>query len=220
MTMPAGLRFTLDSLSAFDRFLPSSVRARPADLRAGRRLAMLAAIAGACTPLLILMYHLLGDDGTGRIVLAGGMVMLISPFTLSMGIGMARARDLFIGALYVLQVWLALKLGGLGAPTIHWFLLCPVIAVLLGGARAGLGWGGLVSLTVVAIFTLERGSGKLVAHRMADQQVLSLVSILGLFALVTIIVLMFLADSSAAHSAAGADPASPAPQQQSPGARH
>jgi hypothetical protein len=193
--MIAAARFTNDYVCAFDRVIPLEVHARPAELRAARHLLSLAAIAGVSAPLLTLMYHLLGYDAAGMIVLAGGLVMLVSPFTLNAGVGVAVARDMFIGALYVLKIWLAFHLGGLGAPTVQWFLLCPMIAMLVGGARPGLAWSAIVSLTVLAIFFLDRTGTALVPYRVADQQILNLVSILGLFALSTIIVLFFWAES-------------------------
>lgn len=193
--MTRAAHFTHDCLRAFDRIIPDEVRARPDDLRGARHLAALATIAGASAPLLTLMYHLLGYDAAGMIVLAGGVVMLVSPYTLGCGFGVAGARDLFIGSLYVLKIWLAVHLGGLGAPTVQWFLLCPMIAMLIGGARPGLVWSAIVSLTVLAIFFIERSGAPFVPYPVADQQILDLVSILGLFALVTIIVLFFWADS-------------------------
>jgi hypothetical protein len=193
--MIAFARFITDCLSAFDRLIPTEVRARPADLRAARLLMMLAASAAISVPLLTAMYYLLGFDAAGRVVLTGGLVMLVSPFAMNAGVGVAAARELFICALFVLKIWLAVHLGGLGAPTVQWFVLCPMIAMLLGGARPGLLWSAVVALTVLAIFYLERVGGKFVAHPVADLQILNLVSVLGLLAFTTIIVLLFWARS-------------------------
>ena len=170
-----------------DRIIPACVRAHPVEWQAARHLTILAAITAVSAPLLTLMYHLLGYDAAGAVVLTAGVVMMTAPFALNAGVGIAVARDLFVGALYVLKVWMALHLGGLGAPTTPWFLLCPAVAMLLGGLRPGLLWSALVGATLLALFALERSGALPAAHEVADPQVLELVSLLGLVALVTII---------------------------------
>ncbi len=174
-------------LQTFDRIIPASVRSRPVEWQAARNLTILAAITAISAPLLTLMYHLLGYDSAGTVVLTAGVVMMTAPFALNAGVGIAVARDLFIGALYVLKVWMALHLGGVGAPTAPWFLLCPAIAMLLGGLRPGLLWSALVSVTLLVLYVLEQHGALPSAHAVADLAVLQLVSVLGLVALVTII---------------------------------
>jgi hypothetical protein len=183
--------------AAFDRMIPATV-CGPRERRAARHLTLLALVSGFSVPLLTLMYHFLGDDAAGMVVLTGGIVMMITPFAMNAGLGLPLARDAFIGALFVLKIWLAVHLGGLSAPTVPWFLLCPLIAVLVGGVRPGLVWSALVAATVVALFAVERSTGPFVAHVMADQQLLELVSLIGLFALSTIIALCFRADFESA----------------------
>ncbi len=184
-------------LSIFDRIIPANVRANPDDLRAARHLTLLASVAALSVPLLTLMYHFLGYDSAGMVVLTAGIVMMISPFALNAGLRLPLARDMFIGALFLLKVWMAAHLGGLAAPTVPWFLLCPLIAVLLGGIRPGLAWSALVTSTVLALFALEQTSGQFVAHPIANQQVLQIVSLVGLFAFATIIALCFRTDYEA-----------------------
>jgi hypothetical protein len=158
---------------------------------------LLASVAALSVPLLTLMYHFLGYDSAGMVVLTAGIVMMISPFALNAGLRLPLARDMFIGALFLLKVWMAVHLGGLAAPTVPWFLLCPLIAVLLGGIRPGLAWSALVTSTVLVLFALEQSSGQFVAHPIANQQVLQIVSLVGLFAFATIIALCFRTDYEA-----------------------
>jgi hypothetical protein len=183
--------------SAFDRMIPATVYG-PRERRAARHLTLLALVSGFSVPVLTMMYHFLGDDAAGMVVLTGGIVMMIAPFAMNAGLGLPLARDAFIGALFVLKIWLAVHLGGLSAPTVPWFLLCPLIAVLVGGVRPGLVWSGLVLATVIALFVIERTVAPFVAHQVADQQVLTLVSVVGLIALSVIIGLCFRADFESA----------------------
>jgi hypothetical protein len=174
-------------LRTVDRIIPASVRARPVEWQAARNLTILAAITAVSAPLLTVMYHLLGYDAAGTVVLTAGVVMMTAPFALNAGAGIALARDLFIGALFVLKIWMGLHLGGVGAPTTAWFLLCPAVAMLLGGLRPALLWSALVGAAVLVLFALERGGALPAAHPVADMPVLQLVSVLALVALVTII---------------------------------
>jgi hypothetical protein len=185
--MMASERSLMSHLQAFDRILPAALHARPAELQAARHLALLACVTALSAPLLTALYHWLGDDAAGMVVLTGAIAMMVSPFVLHAGVGLAVARDLFVGALFLLKVWLALHLGGLAAPTVPWFLLCPAVAMLVGGIRPGLLWTLLVTLTVTALFVLQRAA-PLVAHPVTDPLALELASLLGLFFLSTIIV--------------------------------
>lgn len=178
----------------FDRVIPEAMHTDAGELRAARQLTLLAAVTAASVPLLTMMYHFLGYDAAGMVVLTAGIVMMLAPFAMNAGLGLAGARDLFIGALFLLKIWMALHLGGLAAPTVPWFVLCPLVAFLLGGIRPGLAWAGLVLAVFVGVFVLEQASGPLVAFPVNSPPILQLVSLVGLTALLCIIALCFKAD--------------------------
>lgn len=173
-----------------DRFIPVGLRALPRQRQAARHLALLAALTAASAPLLALLYHVLGFGRAGMVVLTGAAVMIAAPFALKAGLGLAPARNLFITALFALKVWLALNLGGIGAPTVSWFILCPMIALLLGGPRAGLAWTGIVVATLFALFAAERGGVVMTPYPVADPRLLDLASNVGLAVLATVVVML------------------------------
>lgn len=175
-------------LSFVDRIIPAAVRADGAQLQGARHLTLLAAVTALSVPLLTLMYHLLGYDAVGMMVLTAGIVMMISPFTLTAGFGLTVARNLFVGALFLLKVWMAVHLGGVGAPTTPWFVLCPAVAMLVGGLRPGLVWGALVLVTVVVLFALGQMGVLPAAPLDAGMGILQFASVVGLLAMVTLIV--------------------------------
>lgn len=183
---------TYPMLTVFDRVIPATVRADGDQLQAARHLALLAAVTAVSVPLLTLMYHLLGYDAVGMMVLTAGIVMMISPFTLATGVGIAVARNLFVGALFLLKVWMAVQLGGVGAPTTPWFVLCPAVATLIGGLRPGLAWSALVLVTVVLLFALGQMGILPPAPVDGGMAVLQFASVVGLLALVTLIVVLAL----------------------------
>lgn len=175
------------TMPIIDRILPEALRADRGQWQAARHLAILAAVTAASVPLLTLMYHLLGYDAVGMVVLTAGVVMMVTPFTLAAGLPVAVARDLFVGTLFLLKIWMAVHLGGVAAPTTPWFVLCPAVAMLLGGFRPGLVWGAVVAGTIVVLFGLERIGLILPPQATPGSPVLQLASMLGLAALITLI---------------------------------
>ena len=199
--MKANACFLNHFLPSFDRTLPAHVRARPDQLRRARNLALLAALAAVSVPMLTIMYHLLGYGAASTMVLTAGIVMMIAPFALGAGFSLAVARDMFIGALFLLKIWLAVHLGGVAAPTVPWFLFCPMIAVLVGGVVPGLLWGALVTLTIIALFVIEQTGAPFIAYPVNNPAVLVLVSVVGLIVFTTIIAICFRANMEAVAAA-------------------
>ncbi|MFC5549978.1 hypothetical protein [Massilia aerilata] len=174
-------------IKLFDSILPAPMRADTRQWQAARNLTVLAAVTAVSVPLLTTMYHLLGFDAVGMVVLTAGVVMMVTPFTLAAGLPIAAARDLFVGALFLLKVWMAVYLGGLAAPTTPWFVLCPAVAMLLGGLRPALLWSALVSVVLVALFMLDRSGAIAAPPAGPAATVLHLSSVIGLMALVLLI---------------------------------
>jgi hypothetical protein len=172
-----------------DHVIPGSLRSDTVQWQAARHLSILAAVTALSIPLLTVMYHLLGYDAVGMVVLTAGIVMMITPFMLG-GFGLAVARDVFIGALFLLKVWMAVYLGGVSAPTTSWFVLCPAVALLVGGLRPGLVWGGLVLAAVVAVFALGYSGLLPPAPAGPGMTILSFASMIGLLALIVLIMAM------------------------------
>ncbi len=176
-----------DMAKLFDSILPASLRADTRQWQAARNLTVLAAVTALSVPLLTTMYHLLGLDAVGMVVLTAGIVMMVTPFTLAAGLPVAAARDLFIGALFLLKVWMAVYLGGLAAPTTPWFVLCPAVAMLLGGLRPALLWSAVVGVTLALLFAADRAGLTGAPPGGPAAGVLALASVIGLMALVVLI---------------------------------
>jgi hypothetical protein len=178
-------------LARFDRLLPAELKG----VRAARHLALLAAITAASVPLLMLLYHLLAFDAAAIAVLCAGAVMVAAPFLLRAGASLATARNVFIGGLFALKVWLAIYLGGLNSATTGWFVLCPLAAALIGGTRPALVWTALVFKVYVVLFLWSRFVAPLVPYPVNAPQVLALGGQLGLLVLVAVIAVCFQDDA-------------------------
>lgn len=165
-----------------------------AKLRAARHLSLLAALTAASVPLLMLLYHWLGDDTSAIAVLCAGAAMAAAPLLLRAGRSIETASNVFIGALFTLTIWLAIHLGALGAASTAWCVLCPLVAALVSGTRAALVWSALVFKVYVVLFLWGRFVHPFVPYPVADPQVLALVNQLGLLALVTVLALRLRSD--------------------------
>jgi hypothetical protein len=168
------------------------VTAQPA-----RHLALLAGITAASVPPLMLMYHWLQYDAAAVAVLCAGVPMALSPLVLRAGFSIEVASNVFISALFVLKIWLAVHLGGLGATSTTWFVLCPLVAALLGGVRPAVVWSALVFKVYVILFLWTRFVAPLAPHLVRDAEVLALAGQLGLLVLVTVIAVCFCARTEA-----------------------
>jgi len=162
------------------------VTAQPA-----RHLALLAGITAASVPPLMLLYHWLQYDAAAVAVLCAGAVMALSPLLLRAGCSMEVASNVFIAALFVLKTWLAVHLGGLAAVSTSWFVLCPLVAALLGGTSPAIVWSALVCKVYAVLFLWDRLVSPLAPHPVRDAQVLALAGQGGLLVLVTVIALCF-----------------------------
>jgi hypothetical protein len=186
----------LTIMPMFDRILPHALRADRTQWQAARHLTILAAVTACSVPLLTVMYHFLGYDQVGMMVLTAGIVMMIAPFTLTAGLPIGVARDVFVGALFLLKVWMGVHLGGVGAPTTSWFVLCPAIAMLVGGLRPGLLWAAVSTVAVLVLFGLGQAGMIAPVDTGSGTPVLQLASMLGLGALVTLIVALAMGAAS------------------------
>lgn len=72
------------------------------------------------------------------------------------------------------------------------FVLCPMIALLLGGPRQGLSWAGIVVATLIALFAAEHGGVAMQAYPVSDPRLLDLASHVGLAVLAAVVVLLAL----------------------------
>ncbi len=163
-----------------------------------RHLALLAGITAASVPLLMLLYHWLAYDAAAVAVLCAGAVMALSPLLVRAGAGVEMASNVFISALFVLKVWLAVHLGGLGAASTAWFVLCPLAAALLCGVRPAIVWSALVFKVYAVLFLWSRFVAPLAPHPVRDAEVLALAGQLGLLVLVTVIAVCFRARTDSA----------------------
>ncbi len=185
-------KFVIDKYLSIARwFIPIDLQNDQWNLMIARDTVTLALLASVSTPFFAWLYHFLNFDKAGVIVILGGAAMLCSPFALKFSGRIAFAREVFICSFYAFKLCLAFYLGGIEAPTLPWFLLCPMIALVLGGVKPGAIWGVIVTVTVFVIFYLQTTGFPFPPTPISNQSLLQVVSILGLFVFSAIILLFF-----------------------------
>jgi hypothetical protein len=172
-------------------FIPSALRDNARDFRNAQNAVTLALLAVTSVPLFASLYHFLEFDKAGMIVLAGGAAMLCAPLVLKFTGRLVWAREVFICSFFGMKLLLAYYLGGIGSPTLPWLLLCPMIAMVLGGVRAGAIWGIVITITVSGLFYLQTSVMPFPPVPVSDQRLLQVVSVLGLFIFSAILLLFF-----------------------------
>lgn len=137
-------------------FIPEHLRQSPLQLSRAHNVVSAALIAGVACPSYALLYHSLQFDQGMYAVLLAGLGMISLPLLLKATGQLSPCRDLFVCCIYVLMAWLTYYLGGISAPTVPWFLLCPLVAMLLGGPKPGIVWGSISSCTMLGIYFAYR----------------------------------------------------------------
>ncbi|MDB5727019.1 MAG: GGDEF-domain containing protein, partial [Noviherbaspirillum sp.] len=150
-----------------------------------------AAIAGISDPFYALFYYMLGFRSATPVILLCGAFMVSAPFLLKLTGRIKIAEEVFVCAVYCNFCWLTYHLGGVEAPTAAWLIICPVVAMLLGGVATGIFWLVMSCAAVVGIYLLEVAGVQLPASPIEDPLLLQSVCGIGLFVVVVIFVLFF-----------------------------
>jgi diguanylate cyclase (GGDEF)-like protein len=178
-------------LSVVHWFIPEHLQNNPLALSRSQNVVTAAAIAGLSDPFYALFYYLLGFQSATPVILLCGAFMVSTPFLLKFTGRIKVAEEVFVCAVYCNFCWLTYHLGGVEAPTAAWLIICPVVAMLLGGVATGIFWLVMSCAAVVGIYLLEVAGVQLPTSPIEDPLLLQSVCGIGLFVVVVIFVLFF-----------------------------
>ncbi|MDB5795611.1 MAG: GGDEF-domain containing protein [Noviherbaspirillum sp.] len=178
-------------LSVVHWFIPERLQNNPLALSRSQNVVSAAAIAGISDPFYALFYYLLGFQSATPVILLCGAFMVSAPFLLKLTGRIKIAEEVFVCAVYCNFCWLTYHLGGVEAPTAAWLIICPVVAMLLGGVATGIFWLVMSCAAVVGIYSLEVAGVQLPVSPIEDPLLLQSVCGVGLFVVVVIFVLFF-----------------------------
>jgi diguanylate cyclase (GGDEF)-like protein len=102
-----------------------------------------------------LFYDLLGD-GINVLFCALGVGGLLATFgLLQLTASIVLASEMLVAIAFCVILALTSRLGGIGAPTVVWLAVCPLLATAAGGMRPGMIWAALSLLAVAAVYAAD-----------------------------------------------------------------
>lgn len=136
-------------------FIPAKIRSNPAELSRSQNVVNATMCAALTGPLFACVYWILGDWRLAAEVLCCCLAMFCAPFILKASGNRRLAQEVFILAVYFNFAWLTYHLGGVSSPVTPWLMICPVVAMLLGGIASSAIWLAVSVITILANYALE-----------------------------------------------------------------
>ena len=103
----------------------------------------------------MVLFFAIGHPKEALVILWSWIFFMTIPLLAKRRLTSNTLAHLLAGNYYQCHFFLALIWGGIDAPNIMWFVAMPIVSVLVGGIAHGLVWGGLTSLSVLAIYLVE-----------------------------------------------------------------
>jgi diguanylate cyclase len=162
------------------RHISSESRHNPTFVWRVENIVISAVIAVISLPSYAMLYYLLGDNGSAGLCLLGTAAASAVPFVLRYTGNIAMARETMAILLFFILIGLSFRLGGISAPTIIWFSVCPLVGLTGGGVRPGLAWTGLGLMAIIGMYVADV-SGSIPPIAVTDIRLLWLISVIGFF---------------------------------------
>ncbi|WP_136418997.1 GGDEF domain-containing protein [Herbaspirillum sp. ST 5-3] len=148
-------RFTLQFQRLFNAvrlLLPASELHSPSEMTRAENLLTAALLALVIMPTYGFFYQALGDqvNASSCFIAMAGALSTIG--VLKWAGNAVLAREILIVSMFIPLAILSSRLGGVTAPTVVWFAVCPLVATAGGGLRPGLIWSALSLLAVIGLY--------------------------------------------------------------------
>lgn len=153
------------------------------------RFVSLVVLSALLVPIFIFQFTYSGYPLASAMMTASGIVMLSSLWVFRQTGRSWVARDVFLGALYVVVTWETFYFSSVYSPGMVWYVAMPVVSVLLGSYRAGAIWLGIncISAFTSAFLISERTSNE---YRIEGYDILYIISVVCLAVALFIFILM------------------------------
>jgi diguanylate cyclase (GGDEF)-like protein len=163
------------------------------------RFAILLGLSGVFIPFFVMQFTFTGYPEAAGMMAFTGLLMLTSFWVYKTTGRLAVARDMFLGSLYGFLIWEAAYYDTVYSPGSLWFVVMPVVSVLLGSPRASACWL-LAALAALALIFFMSGEGAGHPAYMTDQfRILYSVSLGSMIVAVVSFVLIVDAARAEAH---------------------
>lgn len=172
-------------------FIPTSFHQDEVQLPRAQSLLISAALAAILLPLYAALYYYLGDCINSAFCLLATLPAIATLYVFRHTGALASASALLTASLFVLLIALSVRLGGIVAPTVAWFVVCPIIAVMTAGLRIGLMWTAAAMFAVAGLYVCPLLGVPFPALMVTDMHFLHLVATIGLVTVITVFILVF-----------------------------
>ena len=148
-------------------------------------------IALVTIPFFSIAYFLLGDYMDSLLTSVVGIPIFVSIILLRLMGSLTLSRELITTSIYVIFTWLIINQGGIFAPPAYWLILVPITAIFLGGARPGLIWACIATLTVICLYILQLYHFPMPITPVSNVLMLQVIDICALLAIIYTLVYFF-----------------------------
>lgn len=168
----------------YSKLIPASLKKDDLVYSHAKNLVTTALIALFAVPGYAAIYYFLKFPEGSIIVMLIGYFIFSAAFLLNSFKSLVIPRVLIVGSLFLGLLWLTYKLGGIYTSTAFWFILPPLLSVLLGGIVGGFFWAILGVITIVVFYFLHFFNFSLPANPVSNPLFLQASSISGLISII------------------------------------
>lgn len=137
-----------------------------------------------------ILYHVLKDDVAARMCWSEAFVIFVNAMLFRKFGFLGAARNVLLISIFCLLFGLSCRLGGISAPTIIWFTVCPAAIIGSGGRKQGLTWAVVILLAIVGIYFLDV-KGYLPTPTVTSLRFLGVISTIGFLVTITLVVAIY-----------------------------
>lgn len=137
-----------------------------------------------------ILYHILKDEVAAQLCWTAAFVIFANAVLYRIFGILGAARNVLLITVFCLLFGLSCRLGGISAPTIIWFTVCPAAVIGSGGRKHGFIWSVVVLLAIVGIYFLDV-QGYLPKPAVTSLRFLSVISTASFLVTITLVVTIF-----------------------------
>jgi diguanylate cyclase (GGDEF)-like protein len=177
--------------SVFDSLIPHGLQADSILVVRAKNLVIASLMAMTLLPGYGLLLLWLGHKTAAYAEFGFAILAACIPFLLKASGSQVLAREIFFSSLMVVVLWVSYLTGGLYSPVLHWLIVLPILATLIGGMQDGLIWSGISMIGVAGMFYLELFQVPLGPNPIVEKWIFESASIMGLVATIVTFCLLF-----------------------------
>lgn len=174
----------------FDILIPNTISKNDVNYTYAKNLIYSCIIAFLAAPIYVILYFKLDFPRAGIAVAIADVIMMSSLLVLHYLRSIQLANIIYLSSMSILLFWLTYNLSGMYAATAYWIILPSLIAMFIGGTRAGFMWSAFSIIATTIIYIMSISHYKFPISPVSDPILLQYIGICG-FNLVIIFLIYF-----------------------------